>query len=95
MESKQLFFAFLALIIFFLIIITSAKEIRTGGSYAAEGGGPLIVTSKPTKFPKTIKIAVKPSWGGTKTYEDFGTSVAAVLLYPLKMLVGFFRRYKE
>lgn len=95
MESGQLFFAFLALIVFFLMIIASAKETKQGDAYASEDGGPLIVTSKPTKFPKTIKIAVKPRWGGSTKYEDFAGGVGAVLLFPLKMIVGFFRRSKD
>ncbi len=95
MESGQMFFAFLALIIFFLMIIASAKETKQGGAYAAEGGGPVIVTSKPTKFPKVMKIAVKPYWGGTTSVEDFGKGAASVLLYPLKIITGFFRRYEK
>jgi hypothetical protein len=95
MESGQMFFAFLVLIVLFLMIIASAKETKHAGAYAAEDGGPVIVTSKPTKFPKTVKIAVKPSWGGRASFEDFASGAGAVLLFPLKMIVGFFRRSKD
>ena len=95
MESGQMFFAFLALIVFFLMIIASAKETKHSGAYVAEGDGPVIVTSKPTKFPSTVKIAVNPEWGGRTMYENFATNAMAVVLYPLKMLVGFFKRSKD
>ncbi len=92
MESGQLFFAFLALVIFFLVLVGGAREKEGHAHAAGGGGGPLIVRTKPTKFPKAMRIAVKPNWSGTSSAEDFATSLSSVLLFPLKMLVGFFRR---
>ena len=97
MESGQLFFSFLALIVFFLVLVAGAKEKperheHGDTSATSAGSGPVIVRTKGTKIPKVIKIGVKPQWHGTSTAEDFSTSAAGVLLFPLKMLVGFFRR---
>lgn len=95
MESGQLFFAFLALIIFFLVLVAGAKEKPesfAAGVTGAPGGGPVIVRTRGTKFPKIMKIAVKPNWYGTSKIEDFAAGAGNVLLFPLKMLAGFFRR---
>jgi len=94
MESGQLFFAFLALIVFFLVLVGGAKEKpeRFAAAGGAAGGGPVIVRTGGTKFPKIMKIAVKPNWYGNSKIEDFAAGAGNVLLFPLKMLAGFFRR---
>jgi len=94
MESGQLFFSFLALIVFFLVLVAGAKEKpeRHAHGETSAGSGPVIVRTKGTKIPRGMRIAVKPQWHGTSSAEDFSTSTAGVLLFPLKMLVGFFRR---
>ena len=79
---------FVALLLFMVAVLT----LFTGGgrkahaAQAAQQQRPIIVTSSGGAIPDTIKVRIKPKWGGTDTWEDFATETGNAFSMPFKVV---------